>query len=188
MKGLLTRDMILPVSMQMALTKLLNGPVIHGGTQVLEGSDGGFFPSFFSFLFFPLSPVFSLPLSHEYMKIDSFSLTHLHNKKKKTAYCKTWIRAYEAKRRGDKEQTLKYVREATRGFVGTADLPTIDFVPEMVELYPEAKVVCECLNILSQVVRAPLSTYPSRAPRGRLFPLYQAITLRGLSSLAQLLL
>ncbi|KAI1246930.1 hypothetical protein MGN70_010815 [Eutypa lata] len=84
------------VSMQMALTKLLNGPVIHGGTQVLEGSD---------------------------------------------AYCKTWIRAYEAKRRGDKEQTLKYVREATRGFVGTADLPTIDFVPEMVELYPEAKVV-----------------------------------------------
>lgn len=79
MKGLLTRDMILPVSMQMALTKLLNGPVIHGGTQVLEGSDGGFFPSFFSFLFFPLSPVFSLPLSHGYMKIDSFSLTYTKN-------------------------------------------------------------------------------------------------------------
>lgn len=28
------------VSMQMALTKLLDGPVIHGGTQILEGSDG----------------------------------------------------------------------------------------------------------------------------------------------------
>lgn len=30
------------VSMQMALTKLLNGPVIHGGTQILEGTDGEF--------------------------------------------------------------------------------------------------------------------------------------------------
>lgn len=97
-------------------------------------------------------------------------MTPFHSLTRKTAYCKTWIRAYEAKRRGDKEQTLKYVREATRGFVGTADLPTIDFVPEMVELYPEAKVVCECLNILSQVVRAPLSTYPSRAPRSAFSP------------------
>ncbi|RYP25033.1 hypothetical protein DL767_008502 [Monosporascus sp. MG133] len=84
------------VSMQMALTKLLNGPVIHGGTQILEGSD---------------------------------------------AYCKTWIQAYEAKWRGDREETLKCVRRATAGFVGTTDLPTIDFIPELMELYPEARVV-----------------------------------------------
>ncbi|RYP49703.1 hypothetical protein DL768_004639 [Monosporascus sp. mg162] len=84
------------VSMQMALTKLLNGPVIHGGTQMLEGSD---------------------------------------------ASCKAWIKAYEAKRRGDREETLKCVRRATAGFVGTTDLPTIDFIPELIELYPEAKVV-----------------------------------------------
>ncbi|KAK7750677.1 hypothetical protein SLS62_007377 [Diatrype stigma] len=84
------------VSMQMALTKLLDGPVMHGATQILEGSD---------------------------------------------AYCRTWIRAYEAKRRGDREQTLKHVREATRGFVGTVDMPTLDFIPEMLELYPEAKVI-----------------------------------------------
>ncbi|RYO99927.1 hypothetical protein DL764_006668 [Monosporascus ibericus] len=84
------------VSMQMALTKLLDGPVIHGGTQLLEGSD---------------------------------------------ACCKTWIEAYEAKRRGDREETLKCVRRATAGFVGTTDLPTIDFIPELMELYPEAKVV-----------------------------------------------
>ncbi|RYP69181.1 hypothetical protein DL769_005349 [Monosporascus sp. CRB-8-3] len=84
------------VSMQMALTKLLNGPIIHGGTQILEGSD---------------------------------------------AYCKAWIDAYEAKRRGDREETLKCVRRATAGFVGTTDLPTIDFIPELMELYPEARVV-----------------------------------------------
>lgn len=29
-------------SMQIALSKLLNGPVIHGGTQLLEGTDGEF--------------------------------------------------------------------------------------------------------------------------------------------------
>lgn len=27
-------------SMQIALSRLLDGPVIHGGTQLLEGSDG----------------------------------------------------------------------------------------------------------------------------------------------------
>lgn len=56
-------------------------------------------------------------------------------------YCSTWIKAYEARDTGDKETTLKLVREATAGFVGTADLPPSDFMPEMVELYPEAKVV-----------------------------------------------
>ncbi|RYO75788.1 hypothetical protein DL766_005762 [Monosporascus sp. MC13-8B] len=89
------------VSMQMALTKLLNGPVIHGGTLILEGSD---------------------------------------------AYCRAWIDAYKAKRRGDREETLKCVRRATAGFVGTTDLPTIDFIPELVELYPEAKVVLVSRN------------------------------------------
>lgn len=36
---------------------------------------------------------------------------------------------------------LKCVRKATAGFVGTADLPPSDFVPELMELYPDAKVV-----------------------------------------------
>ncbi|RYP73164.1 hypothetical protein DL771_003800 [Monosporascus sp. 5C6A] len=84
------------VSMQMALTKLLKGPVIHGGTQILEGSD---------------------------------------------ACCKAWVEAYEAKRRGDREKTLKCVRRATAGFVATTDYPTLDFIPELMELYPEARVV-----------------------------------------------
>lgn len=56
-------------------------------------------------------------------------------------YCRTWIKAYEAREAGDKEETLKLVRKATAGFVATADLPPSDFIPEMMELYPEAKVV-----------------------------------------------
>ncbi|XXH02581.1 hypothetical protein Hte_008958 [Hypoxylon texense] len=56
-------------------------------------------------------------------------------------YCSTWIQAYEAREAGNKEQTLKLVQKATAGFVGTADLPPSDFMPEMMELYPDAKVV-----------------------------------------------
>lgn len=33
------------------------------------------------------------------------------------------------------------VRKATAGFVATADLPPADFIPEMMELYPDAKIV-----------------------------------------------
>ncbi|KAI0188907.1 hypothetical protein EV127DRAFT_496671 [Xylaria flabelliformis] len=60
------------VSMSLALDKLFDGPILHGGTQILTRDD---------------------------------------------------------------------VRKATTGFVGTADLPPADFVSEMVELYPDAKVV-----------------------------------------------
>ena len=56
-------------------------------------------------------------------------------------YCSTWIRAYEAREAGNKEETLKLVRKATAGFVATADLPPSDFMAEMMELYPDAKVV-----------------------------------------------
>lgn len=42
---------------------------------------------------------------------------------------------------GGRRQTLKLVRKATAGFVATADLLPADFMPEMVELYPDARVV-----------------------------------------------
>ncbi|KAI1402636.1 P-loop containing nucleoside triphosphate hydrolase protein [Hypoxylon fuscum] len=84
------------VSTSLALAKLVDGPVLHGGTQVLVRDDD---------------------------------------------YCSLWIKAYEARNAGDKEQTLKLVRQATAGFVATADLPPADFMPEMMELYPDAKVV-----------------------------------------------
>lgn len=84
------------VSMSMALDKLLDGPILHGGTQILIRGDD---------------------------------------------YCSLWIKAYEARNAGDKETTLKLVKEATAGFVGTADLPPADFIPEMMELYPVSKVM-----------------------------------------------
>lgn len=79
------------VSMSMALDKLLDGPILHGGTQILVRDD---------------------------------------------EYCNLWIKAYKARNAGDRETTLKLVRRATAGFVGTADLPPADFIPEMMELYP----------------------------------------------------
>ncbi|KAI8631679.1 P-loop containing nucleoside triphosphate hydrolase protein [Xylariaceae sp. FL1651] len=83
-------------TMALAVEKLLDGPVLHGGTQVLNRED---------------------------------------------AYCKKWTQIYEAKRRGDKAVLLKLLREVTAGFVGVADMPPIDFIPELMEIYPEAKVV-----------------------------------------------
>jgi hypothetical protein len=57
------------------------------------------------------------------------------------AVCKKWVQAYAAKRAGDKARTLKLVRELMSGFVGCADMPPLDFLPELLELYPDAKVV-----------------------------------------------
>ncbi|KAI0473167.1 P-loop containing nucleoside triphosphate hydrolase protein [Xylariaceae sp. FL0804] len=84
------------VSMSLALARLLDGPVNHGGTQILIRDDD---------------------------------------------YCRTWIKAYEAREAGNRAETLKLVRKATAGFVATADMPAMDFMPEMMELYPDAKVV-----------------------------------------------
>ena len=77
--------------MSLALDKLLDGLILHGGTQILVRGDD---------------------------------------------YCSMWIKAYEARNAGNKETTLKLVRKATAGFVGTADLPPADFIPEMMEIYP----------------------------------------------------
>ncbi|KAK8093023.1 nad dependent epimerase dehydratase [Apiospora kogelbergensis] len=84
------------VSMQLALEKILDGPVIHGGTHMISREDD---------------------------------------------YQRKWIAAYEARRRGDKERTLKLLRELTAGYVGITDLPGINFIPELREIYPGAKVV-----------------------------------------------
>ncbi|KAI0196363.1 P-loop containing nucleoside triphosphate hydrolase protein [Astrocystis sublimbata] len=83
-------------TMALAVEQLLDGPFLHGGTQVLNRED---------------------------------------------AYCKKWVQVYEAKARGDKATTLRLLREVTAGFIGVADMPPLDFIPELMELYPEAKVV-----------------------------------------------
>ena len=85
-----------------------------------------------------LPPPTAAPLPFRISLDTEYGITDLLTS---TAYNKLWVKAYEAKRRGDKEQVLKYVREATKGFVGTTDMPTLDFIPEMLELYPDARVV-----------------------------------------------
>lgn len=34
------------------------------------------------------------------------------------------------------------LREATRGFVGVTDVPAVDFIGELIELYPNVKASC----------------------------------------------
>lgn len=42
----------------------------------------------------------------------------------------------------DKPKRLEALREATRGFVAIADTPGTQFIEDLCELYPDAKVVC----------------------------------------------
>ncbi len=84
------------VTLQLALERLLDGPVLHGGTQILGREDG---------------------------------------------YCRKWAEAYAAKRAGDGERTRKLLRDVTAGFVGCSDMPPIDFLPELMDVYPDARVV-----------------------------------------------
>ncbi|KAI6497391.1 hypothetical protein MCOR11_004437 [Pyricularia oryzae] len=60
---------------------------------------------------------------------------------KKTEHCKKWVHAYRAKRSGDFALTCDLIRELTAGFVAVTDMPPLDFIPELMAVYPEAKVV-----------------------------------------------
>lgn len=97
-----------------ALSHLLDGPVHHGGTQMLGSPE---------------------------------------------AHIKQWIKTLEhtpAKTSGDKEFVLKNVKELMDGFVGCTDLPGNVFVTELMEIYPDAKVIC--------TVRDPDKWWASLAP------------------------
>jgi hypothetical protein len=83
------------LSVAAALERLLDGPVMHGGSQLLGRED---------------------------------------------AYVKIWSDIFAARR--DRPRLLKLLRQATRGFVAVADAPAICFIPELLELYPEAEVLC----------------------------------------------
>jgi hypothetical protein len=54
---------------------------------------------------------------------------------------KKWVDAYHAKLAGNKELVLTLLQELTEGFAGCTDAPPIHFVPELLEIYPDAKVV-----------------------------------------------
>lgn len=56
------------------------------------------------------------------------------------AYVKLWTKVFSA--RNDKARLLPLLRTATEGFVAVTDAPANCFVPELLELYPGAEVVC----------------------------------------------
>ncbi|KAK9779754.1 hypothetical protein SCAR479_03361 [Seiridium cardinale] len=57
------------------------------------------------------------------------------------AYCKKISLLYKYKREGDRARLMKTLQEVIGGFVGCSDCPMIHFLPELMELYPDAKVV-----------------------------------------------
>lgn len=108
------------LSLARALETLLNGPVMHGGVQMLCREDcKTFFPA----------------IRHQL----AILLQYLGADKLTTAYVKL-VRDF-MQQRHDKPAMKKLLRELTAGFVGTTDCPCNSFVPELLELYPGAKVV-----------------------------------------------
>ncbi|KAF2110598.1 P-loop containing nucleoside triphosphate hydrolase protein [Lophiotrema nucula] len=83
------------LSMALALETLLEGPVMHGGSQLLGRED---------------------------------------------AYVKLWSRIFSARK--NRPLLLKLLKEATAGFVAITDAPGNCFMPELLELYPDAQVIC----------------------------------------------
>ncbi|KAK6829609.1 hypothetical protein PG990_012144 [Apiospora arundinis] len=89
------------LSYSLALERLLDGPSMHGGTQMFRRED---------------------------------------------AYCRQLDELYRLRRSSNNnnnnhEQLLKTLKEVTAGFVACADCPMFHFLPELLELYPDAKVV-----------------------------------------------
>ncbi|ETS73814.1 hypothetical protein PFICI_14760 [Pestalotiopsis fici W106-1] len=84
------------LSLQIALEKLLQGPVVHGATGLLTRPE---------------------------------------------SFIKNWVLITRAKADGDRELSLKLLRENMAGFVGGTDVPIVCVVPELVDLYPDMKVV-----------------------------------------------
>lgn len=55
-------------------------------------------------------------------------------------YVKLWTEVFDA--RHDRPRLLKLLRKATEGFAAITDAPGNVFVEELLELYPDADVVC----------------------------------------------
>jgi len=106
-------------SMAIALEKLLDGPVCHGGSQMLGREDS------------MLGRKHPVGWSQGHIETDQTLWT---------GYVKKWIEVYRQRDAGNRPALMKALREATRGFVGVTDVPAVDFIGELVELYPNVKV------------------------------------------------
>ncbi|RFU81558.1 nad dependent epimerase dehydratase [Trichoderma arundinaceum] len=66
--------------------------------------------------------------------------------KREDAYCKKWNLVYQHQRNGERKQLLAALEDVFAGFVGATDTTAFDFLPELMELYPDAKVVLVTRN------------------------------------------
>lgn len=52
-----------------------------------------------------------------------------------------WLEAWRAKKAGDRERCKKILKEVTAGYTSCTDMPPCAMLPELVEIYPNAKVI-----------------------------------------------
>lgn len=141
-------------SISLAIEHLLGGPVFHGGNHIFQRNDGNNSQPCLDFL----SPRCSS--SKTFLAKDTFprhglppsqsssnqSSSNIFEKKKskrisltRTGWLRDWCRTLSA--RPDRALFLSHLRRMTVGFVGVADTPAYCVMPELLALYPDAKVV-----------------------------------------------
>ncbi|KAL2070830.1 hypothetical protein VTL71DRAFT_13856 [Oculimacula yallundae] len=109
------------MSMQLALERIMEGPVNHGGKNFMTGTE-------------------------ENNRI--------------------WTSVLHAKLAGEKELLMKLLRERLTGYIGFCDWPAGFCIPELLEMYPEAKFVLvlrdqdKWWKSFEEVVKTPLSLLP----------------------------
>lgn len=89
-------------------------------------------------------------------------------------YARQWYRVLRLRK--DKAKLLKPLREVTVGYVALTDVPAALFIPELLELYPDAKVVLvdrdteKWWNSVELITKN--ASYPSWALRILLWPCF----------------
>lgn len=52
-----------------------------------------------------------------------------------------WLQAWQARKAGDRARCLMLLGLVTKGFTALVDMPVVAFLPELAELYPDAKFI-----------------------------------------------
>jgi hypothetical protein len=119
-------------SMQLALERLLEGPVQHGGTNAINRTDGK--------CHIPHEPVPRYCMYARPAIVTIHAAPLLITTLIWTEFSWWGIQALQAQAAGDKELTKSYLRKMMAGYVAGTDFPTCVFVEELMEIYPNAKV------------------------------------------------
>ncbi|KAL7808727.1 hypothetical protein V8C44DRAFT_335207 [Trichoderma aethiopicum] len=100
-------------------------------TRKLEVIDAGFSRTGTLSYAYALETLLDGPVHH--------TATQLFNRE--DSYCKKWNQVYRYRREGNRARLLKALADVFAGFVGATDVTAIDFIPELMELYPDLKVI-----------------------------------------------